>query len=62
MSAFSGSLTACNVLLSSSNFDSERAISIIEPAPSFTKSRAACLPIPEEAPVITMIFPSNFLF
>ena len=50
MSALLGSLTTCNVLLSSSNFDSERAISIIEPASSFTKSRAACLPIPEEAP------------
>src|SRR5438105_7660396 len=56
------SLTTCNVSFSSSNFDSERAISIIEPAPLFTKSKAACLPIPEEAPVITIIFPSHFLF
>src|SRR6266571_3113196 len=40
------SSTTCNVSFSSSNFDSERAISIIEPAPLFTKSRAACLPLP----------------
>ena len=48
-----------SVFSSSFSFVSDRATSMMVCAQCSAKSIAACLPIPDDAPVINMIFPLN---
>src|ERR671925_1653330 len=58
------SLAATIIIISPAScdsFGSDLDTTTTESAPSFAKSMAACLPIPDEAPVMTTVLPENFM-